>query len=139
MGDLEKIKEFHGHAGMWVALGFRAGKFAMEKLEPEKIKDLVCSVELPYKTPYSCLLDGIQISSCCTTGKCNLKFMDIEKEPEIIFEDIKTREKIHLKIKPEIIKQIKEREFHDKETENTEWVLKLPFDDIFSYQVGPYE
>lgn len=137
--DLERIKEFHGHAGMWVALGFRAGRFAMERLEPERIKDMVCSVELPYKTPYSCLLDGIQVSSCCTTGKCNLRFRDTEKELEIVFENTKTREKTHLQIKPEIIKQIKEREHHDKETENTEWLLNLPFDDIFIYKVGPYE
>ncbi len=128
--------EFHGHLGMWAAVGFVAGSFAMEKLRPEKIKDMECYVELPYRIPYSCLLDGIQVSSSCTIGKRNLRFADMKKEPRIVFENKKTGQRLDLVLKKKIKKEIDKKQGHEKELENTGWILSLKADKIFILRAG---
>jgi formylmethanofuran dehydrogenase subunit E len=63
---------FHGHSGPFLALGFKAGSYAMGKLHPEGIKDIACRINTIMSTPYTCIIDGIQCSSHCTLGKGNL-------------------------------------------------------------------
>lgn len=63
---LEEAARFHGHKGPWLVLGYRAGLRAIEVLGEEGLR---CSVRLPLRTPYTCIVDGIQASSGCTLGK----------------------------------------------------------------------
>lgn len=69
---LEDAAAFHGHKGPFVVLGYRAGIYAVETLRPETEFDLLAEIEIPIKTPYSCILDGIQCSTKCTLGKGNI-------------------------------------------------------------------
>lgn len=76
---------FHGHNGPFLALGYRAGEYAKDILKPEHIKDIVCSISIIKKTPYSCIIDGIQCSTCCTTGKGNLSIKNSTRNISIVF------------------------------------------------------
>ncbi|MEM4700072.1 MAG: formylmethanofuran dehydrogenase subunit E family protein [Candidatus Nezhaarchaeales archaeon] len=62
---LEEAAKFHGHRGPWLVLGYRAGLRALEVLG----SGVRCSVRLPLRAPYTCLIDGIQASAGCTLGK----------------------------------------------------------------------
>ena len=69
--ELKNIEQFHGHIGPYAVIGYRMGKIANEKLgtDPFNKKAQVWTSNEP---PMSCVIDGIQISSGCTTGKGNL-------------------------------------------------------------------
>jgi len=58
-------------------LGLRAGLLALRKLGAKRSSpQLLAQVELPYRVPISCLLDGIQFSTGCTVGNKRLLFKD---------------------------------------------------------------
>ena len=70
---IQKAKNFHGHLGPFLVLGLKMGTYAKEYIKPKDFKEMSAVVLInPLKTPESCAIDGIQFSSCCTTGKCNL-------------------------------------------------------------------
>lgn len=69
---LTRIREFHGHVGPYVVLGYRMGLLAREILESPGYFDLNTRVQSPPSPPASCLVDGLQLGSGCTVGKGNL-------------------------------------------------------------------
>ena len=75
--ELDYIKNFHGHLGPYVILGYKMGKLALKKLK--KIDKII--VYLPKNPPQSCLLDGLQLATNCTLGKNKIKlFIDRTEE-----------------------------------------------------------
>jgi len=66
---LERLKKFHGHLGPWAVVGYRMGQIARERF-PHKLWAIVHTGSKP---PMSCLIDGVQFTSCCTLGKGNIK------------------------------------------------------------------
>jgi len=68
---LHQIKQFHGHLGPYVVIGYMMGKFANEHLGSDPFSKSVV-VRTGLAPPLSCLIDGIQISSGCTLGKGNI-------------------------------------------------------------------
>ena len=81
--ELKNIEQFHGHIGPYAVIGYRMGKIANEKLgtDPFNKKAQVWTSNEP---PMSCVIDGIQMSSGCTTGKGNLKIQS-GKTPRVLF------------------------------------------------------
>jgi len=71
--SLDDAAAFHGHKGPFLVIGYRAGKYAVEVLKPETEFDLETEAYIPYKTPYSCVLAGLQCATKCTWGKGNIK------------------------------------------------------------------
>ncbi len=63
---------FHGHLGPWLVLGLRAGGRCRRLLGTDPFR-LRATVHAPRRTPYTCLIDGIQFSSGCTLGKGNIR------------------------------------------------------------------
>lgn len=76
MITLEEAARFHGHLGPFLLLGYLAGSVAVRELRPEDPRDLRARVVVPLKTPYSCIIDGVQASSGCTLGKGNIEVVD---------------------------------------------------------------
>ena len=74
----DEAVKLHGHKGPFLALGYKAGMYAHKSLKPKNIEDMYCIVKLPYRTPYSCIVDGIQASTYCTVGKCNIRIIESE-------------------------------------------------------------
>jgi len=79
MNKIDKVLKnaihFHGHLGPYLVLGVRAGLYANEILgrSPMKMKAAITS---PLTPPQSCFIDGIQITTGCTTGKNNIKLIE---------------------------------------------------------------
>lgn len=72
---LEIAKEFHGHAGPFLALGLRIGIYAMEYLHARKYFGIKVVVKAPPNPPASCIIDGLQISTGATYGKRNIELL----------------------------------------------------------------
>ncbi len=103
MLNYEEAIRFHGHNGPFLAIGYKAGIFALDALRPKGIMDLRCRVSVVLKKPFTCVIDGIQASSCCTSGKGNLSMVESPSNlAKMSFQNIKTGKSIELKIKKEI-------------------------------------
>ncbi len=72
MTDWEKAIAFHGHPCCLLAIGYRATKIALEKLDINGHKhNLVAVVE-----NRTCAADAVQVVSGCTFGKRNFIYRD---------------------------------------------------------------
>lgn len=70
-------ESFHSHLGPFLVLGLKAGLVSLMELDSRKgDPQLRAEVELPYRVPISCLLDGVQYSTGCTVGNKRLSFKD---------------------------------------------------------------
>jgi formylmethanofuran dehydrogenase subunit E len=77
-GLMERAIEFHGHGGPFMVVGLRMGLLALERLGARGWFDISCRARLRWGPPDSCVVDGIQISSGCTTGKHNMEVEEAE-------------------------------------------------------------
>ncbi len=94
--ELQKLKNFHGHLGPYVLLGYKIGRLAVTKLKASH-KKLKTEYYGPAKTPCTCLVDGLQIATGCTYGKRNIKINNKSGLPRIIFKTAKQKFVVILK------------------------------------------
>ncbi len=128
----EETVRFHGHDGPFLAIGYRAGEYALERLRPEGIMDLRSQVEAIDSKPYMCVMDGIQCATPCTLGKGNLLF---EKTTEgcvrITLRNRKTGQTIGLTLKGEVLDRALRAEDLRKEAE---WIRSKPVESLFEVE-----
>lgn len=100
---LKQIEKFHGHLGPYAVIGHKMGEIANKKLgsDPFSKKAIIWTGN---KTPLSCVIDGIQISSGCTLGKGNIQV----KNRGLVKAEFTNHngEKVTIILKPEIKKEI---------------------------------
>ncbi len=75
---LEKAAEFHGHLGPFLAVGVRMGLVGLKKVGKHCNDRLTIEASLPVHVPFSCVIDGLQVTTHCTVGnqKLSLKESD---------------------------------------------------------------
>lgn len=78
---LEAAVAFHGHKCPVMPMGLRAGAAAMNRLGVKRARDkeLAAVVEIGDKHYARCFADGIQVITCCTYGKGNLRDLSYGK------------------------------------------------------------
>ena len=80
MKNLTDAKAFHSHLGPFLVLGVRIGLIGLRELHVKKgDARLHVIARLTYKTPISCILDGIQFTTGCTWGNTRLKLEESEE------------------------------------------------------------
>jgi len=82
---IKKAEELHGHLGPFLVIGVRIGETAKRMLEVESNEKLRATVKIPLKTPFSCILDGIQSTTQCTVGNQKLKIENSQREITVQF------------------------------------------------------
>ena len=94
---------FHGHDGPFLAIGYQAGLYAVNILNPEGIMDIECKVTVVPQKPFTCIIDGIQSASCCTLGRGNLIMERSTSNPPIVqFDNRKNGKSVRLKVRENI-------------------------------------
>jgi len=112
---LRRAADFHGHFGPFLVVGVRAGMIALRELQTSKEnKSLQAVASLVYSVPYSCILDGIQLSTGCTIGNKRLRF---EESPtfSITIEDPGNR-KVTVSIPSKAVDELKRKLAKDLHT-----------------------
>ena len=73
--ELTRAAAFHTHLGPFLVVGLRMGRIVVREFgdEPFRTKIDVHTGRIP---PYSCLSDGIQMSTPCTTGNGGMTVTD---------------------------------------------------------------
>jgi hypothetical protein len=80
--DAEKL---HGHLGPFLVIGVRMGKIAKRVLSAKEEDKLRACARIPVLTPFSCILDGIQVATSCTVGNQRLS-IENSKDIAVRFE-----------------------------------------------------
>jgi formylmethanofuran dehydrogenase subunit E len=132
----ERAEEFHGHGGPFMVIGLRMGQTALEVLDARGWFGIKCRAKLRWRPPDSCVLDGLQISTGCTTGKHNL---DVEERDGVAAEFTTKEKTVLITVKKRVLEEISEElaeEEHDEEhgeepEELIEHLKAMPSDELF--------
>jgi formylmethanofuran dehydrogenase subunit E len=104
----DQAVHFHGHPGVFLAIGIRMGLLALKYLNSKGYFELEAFIQTRKRLPYQCLLDGIQFSTGCTIGKGNLKIQYSDSDLFGIFKT-QSNKKIEIKVLPEFLEHIKKQ------------------------------
>jgi predicted amidohydrolase len=131
---LQMIKRFHGHLGPYAVIGWKAGCLAREILGSQhEIKD-VKAIVYTGKTPYSCMVDGLQLSSNCTYGKRNVEIVDNDLL-KIEFKHKGKEGSVILEVKNEVKKDIDKKMTKENEEELAYKILLMPNNELFEIEI----
>ena len=121
---LKKAEEFHGHLGPFLVIGVRMGLTGLDRLKAPSAGRLIVTASVPLRIPFSCVVDGLQITTGCTTGNRKLRLkssMRIEAE----FEREETGQKALVALNSRILRRLKtqltNRKLHDEELRALAW------------------
>jgi len=73
---LERAAQFHGHLGPFLTIGVRMGIIGLKRLGNPRANSLMITASLPLQVPFSCIIDGLQVSTNCTIGNQLLSLKD---------------------------------------------------------------
>lgn len=121
---ISKAAQLHGHLGPFLVIGVRMGTIAKKRLgvSNDQLSCLRAKVQVPLFPPYSCLLDGIQITTTCTVGNQRLT---VENANVICvnFTNQNSQRKLKIALKPRMITELEKR--HTENTLTEEYALEL--------------
>jgi len=106
---IEKAADFHGHLGPFLVIGVKMGKFAKTNLSNAENGNLETTVKVPLLTPFSCVLDGIQVTTHCTTGNRRLIIENSQKEIAVYFKLQHSNRKLKVLVNPKIVEKLMNR------------------------------
>ena len=124
--ELEALRSFHGHLGVYVTLGLRMGEIARRRLG--HYKGLTASVRSRPEPPMLCVVDGIQFSSGCTMGKGNIR-VEPGEEPEAEF--TKEGKALRVRLRPGWRERIDREMSKEKELEQSLSYFSAPESELF--------
>jgi formylmethanofuran dehydrogenase subunit E len=131
---IKEAEKFHGHLGPFLVLGVRMGETAKRILETirEENGSLQVTVKIPLLTPFSCVLDGIQVTTQCTIGNQRLKIENSSKEISAIFQCAKTGKKLKISVNPKITEALMEKLSEGFSNEELAWeIARTPENQLF--------
>lgn len=132
---LKKAEEFHGHLGPFLAIGVRMGLIGLERTGITKENLLTVTASLPLRVPFSCILDGLQVSTKCTVGNQKLS---IEDSPIIRakFKRKDNEQEVTVALNKSTFEKLKSQllqgKLPDKEVRKLAWkIVNIPEDELF--------
>lgn len=106
---IEKAADFHGHIGPFLVVGVRMGNLATKTLctSEDSISQVIAKT--PLATPFSCVLDGIQATTSCTTGNRKLHIKKSRQEIKAIFKNKNSRRALEVTVNSKVVKRLTDR------------------------------
>jgi formylmethanofuran dehydrogenase subunit E len=128
-----KAAKFHGHLGPFLVLGVRMGDIAKRHLRSDEENDhgLSASIRTPFLTPFSCVIDGIQVSTSCTIGNRKLVVQNSTKI-RARFKLQNSRKAMIISVKPEVVENLVEQMSKGAEAERlARKIAHVPEEQLF--------
>ena len=138
---VRRAEEFHGHLGPFLVMGVRMGQTALEALDTKGRKDMLrISLKVPFRVPYSCVIDGVQTCTGCTVGNQRLQVVNTE-EIEAKFEDLSNKQSITITPQPSVLamlkKQVIDKDFTQEEIRRLAWnIAAMPTNTLLIVKNG---
>jgi len=130
-------RKLHGHLGPFLVIGVKMGTAAKKALNvsAEQCTLLKAHAALPLYPPFSCLLDGIQVSTTCTVGNQRLKIENAEDIKVNFTKQDKIRI-VKITLKPEMAEILKKKLSENALNEEFAMeIARLPENQLFNVQV----
>jgi formylmethanofuran dehydrogenase subunit E len=130
---IEYARKLHGHVGPYVVIGLRMGAAAKKALNlpDDESTLLTAEVSVPLHPPFSCLLDGVQVSTTCTVGNQRLQFKNA-KTIQAIFSSQKDAKTVKITLTKQFRERLERKKKQDKLDEAFAWELaELPENQLF--------
>jgi formylmethanofuran dehydrogenase subunit E len=131
---IEFARKLHGHVGPYLVIGLKMGVVAKKALN---ISDTECThltaeAAVPLHPPFSCLLDGIQVSTTCTIGNQRLKIKN-SKTIQATFRSQKDAKTVKITLTKHFHEQLEQKQKQDTLNEAFAWELaELPENQLFN-------
>lgn len=131
--DLDEMIErgvlLHGHLGPFLITGIRMGLLALELLDSPGYFGITAVSETGSRTPLSCLIDGVQIGSGCTTGKGNLTVIEAGR-PRVQFKTEAGR-RVTIELRPQVLAEFQGGELK----EESALAARRPVEELFTWTI----
>jgi len=99
--------DFHGHLGPFLVIGVRMGLIGLRELKTIRgDPKLQATTIVKHAVPFSCIIDGIQVTTQCTVGNGKLK---LKNKPETISAEFKLNKErqVTVTLKPKKFEELK--------------------------------
>ena len=125
---LKEAVKFHGHLGVYLVLGLKAGLYANEILG-KNIFDMHACVETEPTPPRSCFVDGVQVATGCTMGKRNI---DLRDGDSLSVRFTRGDQQLTLCVKPDFLKELTRITSMEKSEKAALSLVDKPIKDLFN-------
>ena len=132
---LNKAEEFHGHLGPFLALGVRMGLIGVRELGAKGNEEkLRVTAMLKDSVPFSCVVDGIQVTTKCTIGNKKLRLKNFSGIAAKF--ELPSREQLTVKVNPAFFNKLKngllsENVPSDELRQLAQLVASMPEEELF--------
>ncbi len=119
---IEFARKLHGHIGPYLVIGLKMGAAAKKALNISEIESthLRAEVAVPLYPPFSCLLDGIQVSTTCTIGNQRLSIKNA-KSIQATFTKENDSKIVKIKLTKQFSEQLKQWHLQNQLDEAHAW------------------
>ena len=137
---IENAEKLHGHLGPFLVIGVKMSLFAMKNLKVKNGDNLVVKAKLRAKTPYTCILDGIQATTSCTFGNRKLSLEETDSSEIIVKFVLKNNGKqATIQLRQEIVeylnREMRPLKISDLELRKLAWrVAETPEEKLFTFE-----
>ncbi len=105
---MKKAVEFHGHLGPFLVLGVRMSLIGLRELGVQGNHErLRVTATLKNRTPFSCILDGIQVVTKCTMGNKRLRLKNNPSQIVAKFEIRNEGREVNVMVRPATFEDLK--------------------------------
>jgi formylmethanofuran dehydrogenase subunit E len=106
---IKDVRKLHGHIGPYVVIGLKIGEAAKKALQvSDKERTILrANAQVPLSPPFSCLLDGIQVSTTCTVGNQRLTIQN-SNAISVTFSRTGTAKTARITLKPELTETLRQ-------------------------------
>jgi len=121
---IDFARKLHGHIGPYLIIGLKMGEAAKKAfgIKDEDLPYLRAEVVVLLHPPFSCLLDGIQVSTTCTIGNQRLQFNN-GTIIRVTFTCEDSSKIVKIKLAKQFYEQLELRHIQDKLDEEYAWEL----------------
>lgn len=124
---LKEAVKFHGHLGVFLVLGLKAGLYANEILGENNVKMHAC-IETESFPPFSCFVDGVQVTTGCTMGKRNI---ELRNGASLSVRFTQGNRQLTLWIKPVLLEGFRRINSMNESKEVALGLIDKPIEDLF--------
>ena len=134
---IEFARKLHGHVGPYLVIGLKMGAEAKKALNISDTESthLRAEVAVPLYPPFSCLLDGIQVSTTCTIGNQRLSIKN-SKSIQAAFTKENSSTIAKIKLTRQFSQQLKQWHLQNRLDEECAWeIAGLPENKLFTINI----
>ena len=136
--SMKDAAELHGHLGPFLVIGVRMGKAARQILNSRnnESRGLRATVRVPFLTPFSCVLDGIQSATHCTIGNQRLRVKKSRRKITAQFETKGSDKILLISVNPKIVEELQDKMSKGMTSEYlAETIASTPEHQLFKFNV----